>query len=44
VNVWIGGEGVHTQLHYDTSKNILVQLAGIKTVVLVAPAVESPRL
>lgn len=36
-NVWISSPGVEVQAHYDTVENVLVQLAGSKTVTLAPP-------
>jgi len=35
---WIGGAGSFTPLHHDLTNNLLVQLVGTKTVVLVPPS------
>lgn len=40
---WIGGPGSFTPLHHDLTNNLLVQLAGVKNVVLVPPS-ETDRL
>ncbi|KTD43147.1 cupin-like domain-containing protein [Legionella parisiensis] len=37
VNLWIGPEGGVSVLHYDRSNNFLIQLAGLKKVVLYDP-------
>ena len=37
VNVWIGTSGSGSKLHFDSADNILVQVVGKKTVVLIAP-------
>jgi hypothetical protein len=40
---WIGAAGSFTPLHHDLTNNLLLQLAGRKSVLLVSPA-ETPRL
>ena len=40
-SVWLGGHGVVTAAHYDTSHNFVAQLAGTKTFVLTPPAAHS---
>lgn len=34
VNVWIGGAGTGTTLHFDTADNLLTQIVGVKRVTL----------
>lgn len=40
-SVWLGGHGVVTAAHYDTSHNFVAQLGGTKTFVLTPPASHS---
>lgn len=37
VNIWMGTPGSGSRLHYDTADNILVQVTGEKTVILISP-------
>jgi hypothetical protein len=36
-NIWIGGGGCRTPLHYDSPENLLVQIAGRKKITLFPP-------
>lgn len=38
VNIWMGSASSGSKLHYDSADNILVQLVGCKTVVLIPPS------
>jgi hypothetical protein len=37
VNIWFGGAGVGTPLHFDRHSNLFVQVVGTKRVLLVHP-------
>lgn len=37
INIWFGGEGVGTPLHFDRHSNVLAQVVGCKRVLLVHP-------